>query len=115
MTRLNLLYLLWATVFVFVSLVIATRGREASVFYGIAETGENSIHCETAVIIKRLRVMTGQFVSEGDLLVELERPDLMMKINKISHELEELQTENNLGATKIAGARRPAAVFCQGI
>lgn len=66
--------------------------REATSFYGIADTKEIVISSETAVEIKKIRVMAGQSVKQGDTLVELYSQDLDMKISQVSHELGELKT-----------------------
>ena len=101
MRKINLLYLLWITILIAVSVVIATQRREAPVFYGIAETRESIINAEAAVQIKRLWVVEGQFVSAGDLLVEFDRSELTMEVNKIAHELEEFETRKNIITAEI--------------
>jgi multidrug resistance efflux pump len=66
---------------------------ESTSFCGIAETKEIVINAETAVEIAKIRIMPGQTVKCGDTLVELRDPQLLMKINDISHELDELTSQ----------------------
>jgi len=62
---------------------------EPTKFYGLADTKETVINANGSVDIKRLSVVQGQAVKTGDTLVILDRPDLTLKINEISHMLSE--------------------------
>ncbi len=87
-----ILYLVWAIVLTII--LVAYRGgdkKEYTAFYGIAETGEIAVNSENAVDIKKIHVVPGQEIDKGMLIVELDRPELNIKINEISHKLEELK------------------------
>lgn len=67
--------------------------QENTAFQGIAESREEIVNSENGVEIRNLHVTPGQVVQKGGLLVELERPELTLKINEISHRLEELRLQ----------------------
>lgn len=75
---------------------------ESSTFYGIADTKEIVVNFESSVEIKSISVTEGQCIEKGDLLVELNSPDLMLKINLISHQLEQLKAQKGVDKTEIA-------------
>jgi multidrug resistance efflux pump len=68
--------------------------KEAASFSGLADTKEIIINSESAVEIKKIRIMPGQFVKQGDTIVELTSHDLDLKISEISHQLDELRTRS---------------------
>jgi multidrug resistance efflux pump len=62
---------------------------EPTKFYGIADTKETIINAYASVEIRKIPVVQGQTVTAGDTLVVLDRPELVLKINEISHMLSE--------------------------
>ena len=62
---------------------------EPTQFYGIADTKETIINSDAPVEIKKIAVVQGQSVDVGDTLAILDRPELTIKINEISHMLSE--------------------------
>jgi len=76
-------------------IVMASQGerKESTSFYGIAETGEIAINSENAVEIKKIHVVPGQKIDKDVLILELSRPELSIRINEISHQLEELKVK----------------------
>lgn len=91
MKRPIILYLAWIAAFITFVLILVIHKRECTTFYGIAETREIIVNTESPVEVKKLHVVPGQEIAKGDLLVEFEQPELTMRINEISHELEELR------------------------
>ncbi len=90
----KLLYLSWILAFLVVVKASSFMGKEeTTAFQGIAETREVIINSENSVEIRMIHVLPGQAIQKGRVLVELERPDLTMKINNISHQLEELKSQ----------------------
>jgi len=92
----KLLYFLWilgATAIVMISL---NKNHEFADFQGIADTKEVIVSFDKGVEIRTIHTIPGQVVKAGDLLVELDRPDLNLKINEISHELERYKSRGNL-------------------
>jgi multidrug resistance efflux pump len=72
---------------------------EPDTFYGIADTKEIAVSSESAVEIRRIAVVQGQFVAQGDTLLELYNPELEMRLSQITHELSELKTRKAAHAT----------------
>lgn len=60
-------------------------------FNGIAESAETNVSVQSAVEIIKVHVQLGEEVQEGDTLVELSRPDLIMRLNEIRRELDALE------------------------
>ncbi len=91
----KLLYLAWILAFL---VVVKTSSfiekEETTEFQGIAETREVIINSENSVEIRTIHVLPGQEVQKGRVLVELERPELTMKLNEITHQLEALKSQN---------------------
>lgn len=92
----RLLTVFWsACVFGVIAMGILIQTRPAG-FLGIADTRESVINFEFPVTIQRIHVIPGQLVQRGDLIAELEQPDLEMKIHIAQSQLEKLQAEQNL-------------------
>ena len=79
---------------------------EADHFYGIAESREIVVNSEMPVEIKRVDVVEGQFIEKHQLLVELSSPELDLKINEISHQLEQLKVQKGLDKAELAAKVR---------
>ncbi len=93
MAKIRTLHVVWIiTLLVFI--ILSQQGtNETTNFYGIADSGEIIINSENAVEIKKIYVLPGQLVDKGQLLLELSRPELTLKINEISHQIEELKAQ----------------------
>ncbi len=74
---------------------------EGTSFYGIAETQELVANSEKGVEIKRINVVEGQSIVEGHLLVELSSPELSMKTNYISHQIDQLKAQKGISKTEL--------------
>ncbi|MFC1584603.1 DUF3616 domain-containing protein [Fibrobacterota bacterium] len=68
----------------------------STIFYGIAESREIVVNLENPVEIGKIHVVQGQLIKTGDLLVKLNRPGLTLKINDITHQLNELKVQASL-------------------
>jgi multidrug resistance efflux pump len=82
---------------VFLVLVVITMAlrSESMTFYGIADTQELVINDEFPVEIRRMLVIPGQKVREGDTLVEVKRPELDFKIAEVNRQLGELRSQKS--------------------
>jgi len=100
------LYIVWAVVFVAVALITLTYQRESTSFYGIAETRESKINSKVTVDIMKISVKEGQIIEEGTLLVELSSPEMTLKINEISHQIEQLKAEKGISKSEIRSSIR---------
>ncbi len=74
-------------------------------FYGIADTKEIVVNYNLPVQIKQINVVAGQPIQRGDTLVILGQPEMSIKINTISHTLDELKatraTQNSRSRSEI--------------
>lgn len=95
------LYMVWIIVLGVVVLITVAYQRESTNFYGIAETHEMTVNSKVTVEIMVINVLEGQLVEEGDLLVELGSPELTLKINEISHQLDQLKAEKGISKSEI--------------
>ncbi len=100
------LYLAWLGVLAGVISISFISRVESTRFCGIAETKEIIVNTETAVDIKRIAVTEGQIVAMGALLVELSSPELNLKVNHISHQLEQLKAQKGVNKTELKSRLR---------
>jgi multidrug resistance efflux pump len=88
-----------------VAMMTAYYKSETYRFYGIADTKEIVVNYNLPVQIKQINVVAGQPIRNGDTLVVLDQPELSMKINTISHTLDELKatraTQNTRSRSEI--------------
>ncbi len=96
-----LLFIIWIAAFTGVVIITLNCDRESTSFNGIAETREIMISSEIPVEIKRINVVEGQSVAEGELLLELNSPDLTIRINHISHQLGQLKAQKGVDKDEI--------------
>ncbi len=96
-----LLYLVWVVVLILVVIVSLTHELESTNFFGITETREIVVSSENSVEIKNIYVVEGQSVVQGQELVELNSPELMIKINQISHQLDELKAQKGVNKNEL--------------
>ena len=102
----GMLYAVWFLILVATVAITRFYGTESSNFYGIAETREIVVNFEGAVEIRKINVTEGQSVEQGMLLVELSSPDLMLKINHISHQLDQLKAQKGVDKSEIQSKLR---------
>ena len=93
----KLLYLVWLLI-IAVAVIILKYKTESTKFYGIADTREIVINSENAVEIKNVHVVPGQAITKGTLLIALDRSELTLEINNVSHQLEELRANRRVSA-----------------
>ncbi len=96
-----LLFLIWLLVLACVITMTFLYNLESTNFYGIAETKELVANSENSVEINRINVVEGQFITKGQLLVELSSPELRMKINHISHQRDQLKAQKGVSKAEL--------------
>lgn len=96
MKRLYLVCLLVAAILIALT---AYYRAEPDTFYGIADAKEIVVTSESAVEVRRVAVVQGQLVTQGDTLLTLHNPELELRISQISHELNELRSRKSAHAT----------------
>lgn len=96
----------WIIVLGIVVMISIIYTFEADHFYGVAESREIVVNSEMPVEIKRVDVVEGQFIEKHQLLVELSSPELDLKINEISHQLEQLKVQKGLDKAELTAKVR---------
>ncbi|MFA6623832.1 MAG: HlyD family efflux transporter periplasmic adaptor subunit [Fibrobacteraceae bacterium] len=82
--------------------VIGTLFKGQSfMFTGIAEATETIVSVQNSVNVIKIHVTPGEEVKPGDTLVELDRPDLVLRINELTGELDALEGRGNVNTASI--------------
>jgi multidrug resistance efflux pump len=92
--KINLLYvaipfLLWGLWGIFKSI-----SRSTASFYGFAENKETSINLDHALTVHKLHIKPGQFVKKGELMMEVSRISLDIKMNELSSNIAQIESAN---------------------
>lgn len=74
---------------------------QSFMFTGIAEATETVVSVQNSVNVIKIHVTPGEEVKPGDTLVELERPDLVLRINELTGELDALEGRGNVNTASI--------------
>jgi multidrug resistance efflux pump len=83
------------TVVLVLIVITMTIRSDSTSFFGIADAKEMIVNAETGVEIGAIRITPGQTVHAGDTLIELSSPELNLRINEISHAVEELKSRKS--------------------
>ncbi len=86
----------WMIGFIVVIMMGTYYHTESPAFMGITGSKEIIINFENPVGIKKIHVVPGQNVYQGDLLVEFNQVDLQVAINKVFFQLKELTANQKL-------------------
>lgn len=74
---------------------------QSFMFTGIAEATETVVSVQNSVNVIKIHVTPGEEVKSGDTLVELDRPDLVLRINELTGELDALEGRGNVNTASI--------------
>lgn len=74
---------------------------QSFMFTGIAEATETVVSVQNSVNVIKIHVTPGEEVKSGDTLVELDRPDLVLRINELIGELDALEGRGNVNTASI--------------
>lgn len=96
----KLIYAWCISIVVVVILGVIYQGK-ATMFQGIAEATETTISIPSPVEIVKVHVMPGQSLQVGDTIVELNRPDLTLRITELTRELDALEGRSSLSTAEI--------------
>lgn len=96
----KLLYAWCLSIVVVIVLGMIYQGK-ATMFQGIAEATETTISLPSATEVVKVHVMSGQAIEAGDTIVELNRPDLTLRITELTRELDALEGRSNLSSAEI--------------
>lgn len=95
------LILAWAfCVFIAILLGFIYQGK-ATAFQGIAEATETIISLPSPTEVIKVHVIPGQTINVGDTIVELNRPDLTLRIAEVTRELDASEGRSNLSVADI--------------
>lgn len=97
----KLFYTVFGATIIVLCVVTLHIRSESDSFFGIADTKEIIVSSENAVEVKKIHVFPGQNINKGDTIVELDDPELTLKINYTAHQLDEL-TKQNTAHTKLS-------------
>lgn len=89
--RINFLYFLFIPVLYCLFLMNKNLGGEVAFFYGFAENKETEMNLDQHVLVQKICVSPGQEVSRGQLLMEVLRPAIDLKISEADYDLEKME------------------------
>ncbi|MCF0216885.1 MAG: biotin/lipoyl-binding protein [Fibrobacteraceae bacterium] len=95
------LIIAWALAIVVIFILGLLYAGKATSFSGIAEASETTIAVPTAAEIVKVHVVTGQEIHPGDTIVEINRPDLTLRITEVTREIDALEGRSNLSSAEI--------------
>ncbi len=90
------LALAWVTCFAIVLFIGLRSSTDSTSFVGIADSRESVINFDYAVNIEQINVISGQAVKKGDLLAQVDQPQLEIKLQEARAGLRKLVAEKNL-------------------
>lgn len=93
MSRFNSFYIIIGVLFITLLAVNKRYFTGTDAFLGVTDTKKYQVNSEKAATVINTFVIPGQTVSIGDLLVELESPELELDIKKLEKEIQNLQSE----------------------
>ena len=93
MIRKALFYIVFGITAIFLVLVSFNSKNRNYAVVAEVEPQKTAISFPKPVRIKNLHVAAGEHVQKGDLLLEVERPDLELDIQKIQNEISQLEAE----------------------
>ncbi len=91
----------WILALLAVVVIGALFKGQSFMFTGIAEATETVVSVQNSVNVIKIHVMPGEEVKSGDTLVELDRPDLVLRINELTGELDALEGRGNVNTASI--------------
>lgn len=74
---------------------------KVAMFRGIAEASETIISVPSATEIVKVHVVPGQEIHAGDTIVQINRPDLTLRIAELTREIDALEGRSNLSSAEI--------------
>jgi multidrug resistance efflux pump len=101
MKKSKLLYVIWILAVLMLLLSSKNNHVETHQFLGIAESNEVNVNFEKSVEIKNIYVVPGQHVTKGALLLELNQPELVLRLNEIKHQFSEYNLQKKIETNQI--------------
>ncbi|MCQ2064053.1 MAG: HlyD family efflux transporter periplasmic adaptor subunit [Fibrobacter sp.] len=95
------LSLAWVLGILFIFVLGFMYQGNAAMFKGIAEASETIISVPSATEIVKVHVVPGQEIHAGDTIVEINRPDLTLRITELTRELDAIEGRSSLSSAEI--------------
>jgi HlyD family secretion protein len=96
MKKINVFTVFWILIGIILLLASFFYKKQSDAIVAEVEPQKIAISFQKAVKIKSIHVIAGEDVEEGDLLIEVVRPDLMYDIDKANNDLNTLLEEKNI-------------------
>lgn len=96
----KLIYAWLLSIVVVIVLGVVYAGK-ATMFQGIAEATETTISLPSPTEVVKVHVMPGQSIHVGDTIVELNRPDLVLRLTELTRELDAIEGRSSLSTAEI--------------
>ena len=93
MKRINLFSTFWILTAVLLLIISFHYRRQTDAIVAQVEPEKVAVSFQKPVKIKAMHIMPGQEVKQGDLLMELERPDLLYDINIVGNQMNSVMQE----------------------
>ncbi|MDF1863289.1 MAG: hypothetical protein P1U70_00575 [Saprospiraceae bacterium] len=94
MKKINLLYIGLLGVGLMIFYINRSYVQQSTTFYGFAENKETEINLDHSVFIEKVHIKDGQFVSKGDLLLDVQFSNIDFKLNDVTNDLEQLDLKS---------------------
>ncbi len=102
MKRFNILYwLVLPVLFYGIYKLSLNFNHQAETFFGFAENKEMQINLEHPLMVNRIAVTPGQAVKKGDLLLEVTRVELDLKLSDVAHNISELEVKTHVNRAEL--------------
>ena len=96
MKNVNVFYLSLVPIGIVLFIFFAMQTRETVAFYGFAETNETEINYNHPVVVDRIHVTPGQYVTQGTVLMNLSRIATKEQMQDQDYLISELQAEETI-------------------
>lgn len=98
----RVILVLWIAALVALFLINSDFKSAGDVFLGIAQTDELVINFQSDTEIKQVMVTAGQQITEGDILMEVDHPQLSVRLSQIESQLQEYRASSRRSSSENA-------------
>ncbi len=110
MKQINYFIIVWVIIGISLFVISLHYRKQSDAIVAQVEPQKTAISFQKPVKIKAIYVIPGQEVEEGELLMELERPDLLYDIEQVNNELNAVMQERKLLIDQINSQMRMATL-----
>jgi len=101
MKKINIFFLFWFIIAVVLIVASLLYKKQSDAIVAEVDAQRLAVSFQKAVKIKSIHVIPGQDVKQGQLLLEVERPDLMYDIEKATNDLNSILQQKEMFMTNI--------------